>query len=106
MNSLTVSITRDILARSYRCGTENEIDMIGNHCPIALALQEKFPDVFVSGTHIHLFGDERDEDFALPQEAIEFIQRFDSLADTPEERMGLPELTFKVALREEVVIGS
>ena len=55
MNSLTVSITRDIIARSYRPGTKNEIDMIGNHCP-----------------------------------------RFDSLTDTPEERMGLPELTFEV----------
>jgi len=51
MNSLTVSITRDIIARSYRPGTENEIDRIGNHCPITVALIERFPDVFVSGTH-------------------------------------------------------
>ena len=102
MNSLTVSITRDIIARSYRCGTDNEIEMIGNHCPIALALIERFPDVFVSGTHIHPFGDESDLAIPLPAEAVEFIQRFDSLADTPEERMGLPELTFEVVLEEEV----
>ena len=104
MNSLTVSITRDIIARSYRCGTDNEIDMIGNHCPIALALIERFPDVFVSGTHIHPFGDESDLAFPLPGEAIEFIQRFDSLADAPEERMGLPELSFEVALEKEIAI--
>jgi hypothetical protein len=103
MNSLTVSITKDIIARSYRCGTENEIDMIGNHCPIALALKEKFPDVYVSGTHIHPFGDENDDKIALPQEAVDFIHRFDSLAETPEERMGLPELHFTVVLNEEVV---
>jgi hypothetical protein len=103
MNSLTVSITKDIIARSYRCGTENEIDIIGNHCPIALALLERFPDVFVSGTHIHPFGDESDLAFPLPDEAVEFIRRFDSLAETPEERMGLPELTFEVLLEEEVV---
>ena len=102
MNSLTVSITKHIIARSYRCGTENEIDMIGNHCPIALALIERYPDVFVSGTHIHPFGDESDVAFPLPAEAVDFLQRFDSLADTPEERMGLPELTFEVALQEEV----
>ena len=102
MDSLSVSITRDIIARSYRCGTQNEIEMIGNDCPIALALRERFPDVFVSGTHIHPFGDESDESFPLPGEAVEFIRRFDSLADTPEERMGLPELTFEVALEEEV----
>jgi len=102
MNSLTVSITKDIIARSYRCGTENEIDMIGNHCPVAFALIERFPDVFVSGTHIHPFGDESDECIPLPNEAVEFIRRFDSLAETPEERMGLPELTFEVALEEEV----
>jgi hypothetical protein len=100
MNSITVNITRDIIARSYRCGTENEIDRIGNHCPIALALIERFPDVFVSGTYIHPFGDESDLAFPLPAEGIEFLQRFDSLADTPEERMGLPELSFEVVLEE------
>ncbi len=88
---------RDILARSYRCGTENETDRIGNHRPIAVAFQEKFPDVYASGTHIHLFGDERDEDFMLPQAAMDFIH---------EERMGLRALTFEVALREEVVIAN
>ena len=103
MNSLTVSITKDIIARSYRCGTENEIEMIGNHCPIAIALIERFPDVFVSGTHIHPYGDESDKTIPLPAEAVEFIRLFDSLADTPEERMGLPELTFEVLLEEEVV---
>lgn len=104
MNSLTISITKDIIARSYRCGTENEIDMIGNHCPVAFALIERFPDVFVSGTHIYPFGDENesDESIPLPDEAVEFIRRFDSLAETPEERMGLTELTFEVALEEEV----
>jgi len=102
MNSLTVCITRDIIARSYRCGTENEIDMIGNHCAIALALKDRFPDVFVSGTHIYLFGDESDEAIPLPEEAVDFIRRFDSLANTPKERMGLPELAFEVALEEEI----
>lgn len=100
MNSITVSVTRGIIAQSYRCGTQNEIDMIGNYCAIALALKERFPDVFVSGTHIHLFGDESDEAIPLPPEAIEFIHRFDSLGDTPEERMGLPEFTFEVPLEE------
>ena len=101
MNSITILVTKEILAGSYRCGTENEIDMIGNHCPIAMALHERYPDVYVSGTHIHLFGNESDADFALPEEAIKFIHRFDALANTPEERMGLPELTFEV-VREEV----
>jgi len=102
MDNLTIAVTRKILARSYRCGTENEIEIIGNDCPIALALRERFPDVFVSGTHIYPFGDESDESFPLPDEAVEFIRRFDSLAGTPEERMGLPELTFEVSLEEEV----
>jgi len=101
MDSILISVTREILARSYRCGTENEMDMIGNHCPIATALRERYPNVYVSGTHIHLLGNEGDADFALPKEAINFIHRFDGLADTPEERMGLPELTFEV-VREEV----
>ncbi len=68
-----------------------------------MALKEKFPDVFVSGTHLHPFGDESDISYPLPGEAVDFIRRFDSLADTPEERMGLPELTFEVVLEEEVV---
>ena len=103
MNSFTVSITRDIIAHSYRCGSENEIDMIGNNCPISLALRDRFPDVFVSGTHIHPFGDESDEAIPLPDEAVDFIHRFDALADTPEERMGLPEFEFTVVLKEEAV---
>jgi hypothetical protein len=102
MDSIFISVTREILARSYRCGTENEIDMIGNHCPIAMALHERYPDAYVSGTHIHLFGNESDADFALPKEAINFIHLFDSLADTPEERMDLPELTFEV-VREKAL---
>ena len=105
MNSFTVSITRDIIVRSYRCGTQNEIDMIGNHCAITLALRDRFPDVFVSGTHIHPFGDESDVAIPLPEEAIEFIHRFDALADTPEERMGLPEFHFSVVLKEEAVFA-
>jgi len=60
--------------------------MIGNHCPIAPAAKEKFPDIYASGTHIHLFGDEKDENFALPQEAINFIHRFDALVDTPRRK--------------------
>jgi len=39
--------------------------MIGNHYPIAMALIERFPDVFVSGTHVHPFGDESDLAFPL-----------------------------------------
>jgi hypothetical protein len=101
MDSIVISVTREILRRSYRCGTKNDTDMIGNHCPIAMALHERFPDVYVSGTHVHLFGDESDADFALPEEAVNFINRFDALADTPEERISLPELTFEV-VREEV----
>lgn len=101
MDSIVISVTREILARSYRCGTENETDMIGNHCPIAMALHERFPKVYVSGTHIHLLGNESDADFALPEEAVNFIHHFDTLADIPEARMGLPELTFEV-VREEV----
>jgi hypothetical protein len=102
MNSFTVSITRDIIASSYCCGTENEVDMIGNHCAISKALRERFPDVFVSGTYIHPFGDESDVAIPLPDEAIKFIHRFDALADTPEERMGLPEFHFTVVLNEEL----
>ena len=83
MNSLTVSITKDIIARSYRCGTENEIDIIGNHCPIALALLERFPDVFVSGTHVHAFGDESDLAFPLP---VKRLNSFTALTPLPIHR--------------------
>jgi hypothetical protein len=103
MNSLTVSITKDILVRSYRCGNENETDMIGNNCAIALALKDRFPNVFVSGTHIHPFGvEDSDFEIPLPVEAVNFIRRFDSLSDTPEERMGLPELEFEIQLIDEL----
>lgn len=71
-----------------------------SHC---WRLSGKVSDVYVSGTHI---GDEIDEDFALPQEAKDFIHRFNARADIPEERMGLPEFTFEGALREEIVIAN
>lgn len=60
-------------------------------CEIALMVQEIFPDAKVIGSWI--FIDNKPE-ILLPQNAVEFIRKFDS--STPAEREKLPYLEIEI----------
>ncbi len=102
-----IKITKEILEQSRNCG-RNEIEIIGRNCPIALALKDIFPEAFVSGNYIHLFGSEDENNVAnleipLPKVAQDFVRLFDSLSTNPGARPLLPEFEFEISIPDEIV---
>jgi hypothetical protein len=105
--SFKIKVTKEILELSKRCG-EEEIEIIGENCAIALAVKGIFPDVVVTGNYIHPFGiddcDRWDElKIALPKIAQDFVRVFDSLSAIPNQRPGLPEFEFEISIPDEII---
>ncbi|HSZ86429.1 MAG TPA: hypothetical protein VK787_10380 [Puia sp.] len=102
----TIRITKEILARAKNCGLKQE-QFIGDNCAIALALQDIFPDVFVTGDHIHPFGFDQqsvsDMKITLPAIARDFIKVFDSLVQIPRVRLRLPEFAFDISIPDKIL---
>jgi hypothetical protein len=104
--SFTIRITKEILAHAKYCG-QGDLQTIGDNCAIAVALQDLFPDVFVTGNHIHPFGfdEERkmETTIALPVIAQDFIKVFDSLVAMPRVRLLLPEFEFVIEIPDKLL---
>jgi hypothetical protein len=104
--SFTISVTKQILARAKCCGQEKN-KAIGDNCAIAIALQDLFPNVFVSGNHIHPFGFGKEEisemAISLPAIARDFIKVFDSLVAMPRVRLLLPEFEFVILIPDRLL---
>jgi hypothetical protein len=102
----TIHVTKEILNRAKSCG-QVEPKIMGNNCAIAIALQDLFPDVFVTESHIHPFGLEQETitemTIPLPQIARDFIKVFDSLVAMPRVRLLLPEFDFVIFIPDKVI---
>ncbi len=103
-----IKVTKEILEMSKGCGTQNDVEKIGNNCAIAHALKSIFPDVFVTAHHIHPFGigensDQRSLVIALPKIALDFIRVFDSLRTIHTVRLLLPEFEFEISIPDEII---
>ena len=103
----SIKITKEILELTKQCG-EEEIEIIGENCAIALALKDIFPKVNVTGDYIHPFGiDDNDRwnefKIALPKIAQDFIKNFDSLCKIPNQRILLPEFEFEISIPDEII---
>jgi len=102
-----IKITKELLELSRDCG-QNEIEIVGKNCAIALALKDIFPEVFVSGYYIHPFGSEKDNKLAeleipLPKIAQDFVRLFDSLCSIPGVRLMIPEFEFEISIPDEII---
>ena len=102
-----IRVTKEILELSRNCG-QNEIEIIGKNCAIALALKDIFPEVFVSGYYIHPFGSDDENKMAhleipLPKVAQDFVRLFDSLSAIPGVRPMLPEFEFEISIPDEII---
>jgi hypothetical protein len=102
----TICVSKEIIARAKFCG-QDEQRSIGDNCAIAIALQDLFPDVFVTGNHIHPFGFDEEARaemiIALPQIAQDFIKIFDSLVTMPRVRLLLPEIHFEILIPDKLL---
>lgn len=99
---LKINITKEVLKKSMWCGTgEMEWCFITKSCAIALAICNVFPNASVIPGKINLIG--TGISIKLPNEATKFIETFDSLRNTPEERLNLPEFSFEIEVPESVI---
>src|ERR1035437_2976332 len=102
-----IKVTKDILKLSRNCG-QDEIEIIGKNCAIALAIKDIFPEVFVSGYYIHPFGSDDENKMAhleipLPKIAQDFVRLFDSFCVIPSARLLLPEFEFEIFIPDEII---
>jgi hypothetical protein len=100
----TISITKKILEQAKTCG-QGELKTVGYNCAIALAVKDLFPNVFVTGDHIHPFGYDQkgisEMSITLPPIARDFIKIFDSLVAIPRVRLLLPEFEFEISIPDK-----
>jgi len=102
-----IRITRDIIEQCKNCGATNDQFEIGRNCAIALALQDIFPDVYVTNYYIFPFGinDKKRADIKimLPVIAQQFIKLFDGFYLMPNLRLLLPEFEFPIDVPDEFI---
>jgi len=102
-----IRITKDIIEQCKNCGTENNQFELSRNCAIAIALQDIFPDVYVTNYFIFPFGidDEKRKDIKilLPLIAQQFIKLFDGFFLIPHLRLLLPEFEFTIDVPSEVI---
>ena len=107
--NFNIKVTKVVLEKSKYCSSEgHDQQMIGEHCAIAVALKDLFPDVYVSGNNIHPFGFNSQSSsynlsIELPQVAKDFIKVFDSLCKMPSVRCLLPEFEFDISIPENII---
>ena len=102
-----IAITKDIINQSKNCGLDNDLYKIGTNCAVAAALQNIFPQVYVTNFYIFPFGIEHNEarnlKIALPLVAQQFIKLFDGFSFAPKLRLMLPEFEFVVDIPDEII---
>jgi hypothetical protein len=102
-----IKITRHIIEQCKNCGATNDQFEIGRNCAVALALQDIFPEVYVTNYYIFPFGiaDEKRADIKimLPVIAQQFIKLFDGFYLMPNLRLLLPEFEFAIDVPDEVI---
>jgi hypothetical protein len=102
-----ISITKDIIHQSKNCGIDNDLYKMGTDCAVAVALQDIFPQVYVTNFYIFPFGIENNEvkhlKIALPLVAQQFVKLFDGFWFAPNLRLMLPEFQFTVDVPNEII---
>ena len=102
-----IKITKEIIGQSKNCGAESDIHQMGRNCAIAVALQDIFPEVYVTNFFIFPFGIDKPEatdlKIALPTIAQQFIKLFDGFRVIPNLRLLLPEFQFTIDIPAEVI---
>lgn len=99
-----IRITKDIIYESRNCGADKDICNIGSNCAIAIALQNVFPEVYVTNHYIFPFGiDIKHLKITLPVIAQQFVKLFDGFRVMPKLRLLLPEFEFVVDIPDEII---
>lgn len=108
MTKLKITVTKEILERSMYCGEgmassdKKLYNHIRTNCAIALAVRDIWPKAHVDTCVIYPFGREAISSMiSLPEEAEEFIEKFDEYV--PEARAAMEPLEFEVNVPAYVI---
>lgn len=118
---ILIKVTKDVLRRSMwcsvngdgHCETEEKFlakQGLGFNCAIGLAVNDLLPNAWTSINSIHIFPSFKHMQelgashvIYLPEIAFNFINEFDSLKTTPEERLNMPEISFEIDLPSDLI---
>jgi hypothetical protein len=97
MTNLQVHISKEILTRTKFCGHEKGKLKTGEHCAVAEAIRDIFPDAYVANRYLltNTFC------IKLPAETTNFINAFDNA--TPTEREYLKPFSFSISIPDEII---
>jgi hypothetical protein len=99
-----IQITKQILSDCMHCGNNADGPKIEENCPIAIALNHIFPNVYVTEHYIFPFGIDMDHiKIQLPSIAHQFIRLFDGFRMAPRLRLLLPEFEFEIDIPDDVI---
>jgi hypothetical protein len=98
-----IQVTKEIIAQCKEVGVLDDVDIIGNKCPIAVAMKGIFPEVHVSNLYFYPFGRDVERKIDLPQIAQNFINLFDSLCTIAKTRLLIPAFEFEIEIPDEVI---
>ncbi len=108
-----IKVTKSVLEKSKMCGKIGDDDYLGFNCAIALAIRDILPNAWVGCQQIdpNLDSMIRSENdihsngirniLPLPEKAIEFIKKFDSIST--KERVRMEPISFEIDFPDELV---
>lgn len=95
---LTLRITKELLERSI--SERNKGKTLSEVCPVAQAIRIYFPDQIVGHYYI---GDGQTILCKLPQQATDFIKKYDSLKNNPASQLALKEFDFTIDVPDAII---
>lgn len=92
---LKINITQDILEKSKNCGGN------ASNCAISTAIRDIFPNAKTYPSGIKQNGNYEECGIHLPNEAIDFICKFDF--KSPEERVKMKPISFEIEVPDVII---
>ncbi|MBS1936137.1 MAG: hypothetical protein JST96_19210 [Bacteroidetes bacterium] len=98
-----IRVTRKIIHQCKYAGTPGDENILGNVCPVAVAVKDMFPYVYVANDFLYPYGKDTNLKIELPSIAKHFITLFDSLSTDIETRLLIPTFEFDIEIPDEVI---
>ncbi|MBS1577906.1 MAG: hypothetical protein JST09_21595 [Bacteroidetes bacterium] len=98
-----IEVTKEIIAQCIEIGAPGNSDIVGNKCPVAIAVKPIFPEVHVSNFYLFPFGMHTEHKILLSPVARNFVKLFDSLSMIPKTRSIIPAFEFTIEIPDTVL---
>jgi hypothetical protein len=99
----SIHVTKEIIRSCKNLGMVDDIDIIGDKCPVALSVRHLFPEVHISNQYIFPRGMDTQMKISLPTKVTDFINKFDTLSSSPDLRLKMKGFKFDLIIPENVI---